>query len=129
MATRDGIKFSVHLITNHFGNLVAKVCECLLRRGPLTFEQLGRFTEVTKEQVKNFLLVLVQNNCVQAFILEQEASSVTIVKMVGVKLEVDDSAIQNSMSGFGGVIKDDEEGRWICGFSCKLTSVLLQLLN
>ncbi|KAI9084158.1 hypothetical protein K1719_033829 [Acacia pycnantha] len=72
MATQYGIKFSVHLITNHFGNLVAKVCECLLRRGPLTFEQLGRFTELTKEQVKNSLLVLVQNNCVQAFILEQE---------------------------------------------------------
>ncbi|KAK4275837.1 hypothetical protein QN277_018855 [Acacia crassicarpa] len=72
MVTQYGIKFAVHIITNHFGNLVAKVCECLLRRGPLTFEQLVRFTELTKEQVKNSLLVLIQHNCVQAFILEQE---------------------------------------------------------
>ncbi|XP_028800046.1 uncharacterized protein LOC114755336 isoform X2 [Neltuma alba] len=48
------------------------LCECLLRRGPLTLEQLVRLTELTKEQVKNSLLVLVQHNCVQAFILEQE---------------------------------------------------------
>ncbi|XP_028773135.1 DNA-directed RNA polymerase III subunit RPC3 isoform X1 [Neltuma alba] len=74
MARQYGIKFAVHLITNHFGNLVAKVCECLLRRGTLTLEQLVRFTELTKEQVKNSLLVLVQHNCVQAFILEQEGS-------------------------------------------------------
>lgn len=49
-----------------------KVCEDLLRRGPLTLEQLIRFTELTKEQVKTSLLVLVQHNCVQAFILEVE---------------------------------------------------------
>ncbi|KAI9074136.1 hypothetical protein K1719_043907 [Acacia pycnantha] len=87
MATQYGIKFSVHLITNHFGNLIAYV---------------------------------------NAFLGGDPSLS---SNWVGVKLEVDDSAIQNSMSGFGGVIKDDEEGRWICGFSCKLTSVLLQLLN
>ncbi|KAF7801890.1 DNA-directed RNA polymerase III subunit RPC3 [Senna tora] len=72
MVTQYGIKFAVHLITNHFGNLVAKVCEDLLRRGPLTLDQLIGFTELTKEQVKNSLLVLVQHNCVQAFILEKE---------------------------------------------------------
>ncbi|KAI9103525.1 hypothetical protein K1719_023148 [Acacia pycnantha] len=66
MATQYGIKFFVHFITNHFGNLVAKVCECLLRRGPsLSSNWVGSL----------------KNNCVQAFILEQEASSVTIVKM------------------------------------------------
>ncbi|XP_061369553.1 uncharacterized protein LOC133312391 [Gastrolobium bilobum] len=68
MVSQYGIKFAVHLITNHFGNLVAKVCETLLSNGPLTLELLIRFTELTKEQVKNSLLVLVQHNCSQAFV-------------------------------------------------------------
>ncbi|KAK7343689.1 hypothetical protein VNO77_12632 [Canavalia gladiata] len=68
MVTQFGIKFAVHLITNHFGNLVSKVCENLLSRGPLTLDQLIRFTELTREQVKNSLLVLVQHNCAQAFV-------------------------------------------------------------
>ncbi|XP_039065274.1 uncharacterized protein LOC120210646 [Hibiscus syriacus] len=71
MATPSGIKYAVHLITTHFGDLVAKVCECLLRRGPLTLQATVRFTELTSSQVKNCLLVLIQHNCVQAFVLEQ----------------------------------------------------------
>ncbi|KAJ1412042.1 Winged helix-like DNA-binding domain superfamily [Sesbania bispinosa] len=70
MVSQYGIKFAIHLITNHFGNLVAKVCEKLLGNGPLTLEQLIRYTELTKEQVKNSLLVLVQHNCAQAFVYE-----------------------------------------------------------
>ncbi|XP_044504776.1 DNA-directed RNA polymerase III subunit rpc3 isoform X2 [Mangifera indica] len=66
-----GIKFAVHIITNHFGDRVAKVCECLLRRGPLNRPNIKRYTELTDEQVKNSLLVLIQQNCVQAFIVEQ----------------------------------------------------------
>ncbi|KAL2324536.1 hypothetical protein Fmac_023594 [Flemingia macrophylla] len=72
MATQYGIKFAIHLITNHFGNLVAKVCENLLRHGPLTLDQLIHYTELSKEQVKNSLLVLVQHNCAQAFVPEPE---------------------------------------------------------
>ncbi|RDX69884.1 DNA-directed RNA polymerase III subunit RPC3, partial [Mucuna pruriens] len=72
MVTQYGIKFAVHLITNHFGNLVSKVCENLLSHGPLTLDQLIRHTELTKEQVKNSLLVLVQHNCVQAFVSSPE---------------------------------------------------------
>ncbi|KAI4351730.1 hypothetical protein L6164_006055 [Bauhinia variegata] len=71
MVTQNGIKFAVHLITNHFGNLVSKVCENLLKRGPLSLEKLVKFTELTKEQVKNSLLVLVQHNCVQAFTFDE----------------------------------------------------------
>ncbi|KAK8497865.1 hypothetical protein V6N13_032519 [Hibiscus sabdariffa] len=66
-----GIKCAVNLITTHFGDLVAKVCECLLRKGPLTLQATVRFTELTSSQVKNCLLVLIQHNCVQAFVLEQ----------------------------------------------------------
>ncbi|XVF12502.1 hypothetical protein REPUB_Repub08aG0124600 [Reevesia pubescens] len=71
MVTQYGIKYAVNLITTHFGDLVAKVCECLLRKGPLALQAIVRFTELTSSQVKNSLLVLIQHNCVQAFILEQ----------------------------------------------------------
>ncbi|OMO97858.1 RNA polymerase III Rpc82, C -terminal [Corchorus olitorius] len=70
MVTQYGIKYAVHLITTHFGDLVAKVCECLLRRGPLTLQALVKFTELSSSQVKNSLLVLIQHNCVQAFLPE-----------------------------------------------------------
>lgn len=72
MVTQYGIKLAVHLITNHFANVVAKVCENLLRRGPLTFQLIVRFTELTPQQVKSSLLVLIQHNCVQAFSLEKQ---------------------------------------------------------
>ncbi|CAJ1977045.1 unnamed protein product [Sphenostylis stenocarpa] len=96
MVTQHGIKLAVHLITNHFGNLVGvilslsrlsdlfcsgidieilcvqKVCENLFSHGSLTLDQLIRFTELTKDQVKNSLLVLVQHNCCQAFVSAPE---------------------------------------------------------
>ncbi|XP_022141201.1 uncharacterized protein LOC111011656 isoform X2 [Momordica charantia] len=65
--TQNGIKYAVHIITAHFGNLVAKVCETLLRKGPLTLRLLIRFTELNSSQVNNSLLILIQHNCVQAF--------------------------------------------------------------
>uniref|UniRef100_A0A9I9ECY2 DNA-directed RNA polymerase III subunit RPC3 n=1 Tax=Cucumis melo TaxID=3656 RepID=A0A9I9ECY2_CUCME len=65
--TQYGIKYAVHIMTAHFGNLVAKVCETLLRKGPLTLRLLIRFTELTPSQVNNSLLILIQHNCVQAF--------------------------------------------------------------
>ncbi|KAH9647060.1 RNA polymerase III subunit C3 [Citrus sinensis] len=69
MLTEYGTKHAVHVITNHFGDL--KVCECLLRKGPLTRQNVKRYTELSDEQVKNALLVLIQQNCVQAFTTEQ----------------------------------------------------------
>ncbi|XP_059449173.1 uncharacterized protein LOC132180389 isoform X1 [Corylus avellana] len=72
MVTQYGIKLGVHLMTNQFGNIVAKVCESLLRRGPLTLQLIVRFTELTPQQVKSSLLILIQHNCVQAFSLEQQ---------------------------------------------------------
>uniref|UniRef100_A0A2P2IQ13 DNA-directed RNA polymerase III subunit RPC3 n=1 Tax=Rhizophora mucronata TaxID=61149 RepID=A0A2P2IQ13_RHIMU len=68
MVSQNGIKYAVHIITNHFGTLVAKACECLLRKGPLTLQNLCRHADISKkEEVKNSLLVLIQHNCVQAF--------------------------------------------------------------
>ncbi|XP_065882239.1 uncharacterized protein [Euphorbia lathyris] len=69
--TENGIKYTVHLVTTQFGNLVAKVCEYLLRKGSLTLPNIVRYTELSQTQVKNSLLVLIQHNCVQAFRLEE----------------------------------------------------------
>ncbi|XP_050225925.1 uncharacterized protein LOC126675339 [Mercurialis annua] len=65
--TPYGIKYANHIITNHFGDQVAKVCECLLLKGPLTIQSIMQFTQLNHKQVKNTLLVLVQHNCAQAF--------------------------------------------------------------
>ncbi|KAG0464123.1 hypothetical protein HPP92_020192 [Vanilla planifolia] len=67
MVGQEGISFAVLLMTAHFGDIVAKVCECLICRGSLTFHEIARFTELPHGQVKNSLLVLIQHNCVQAF--------------------------------------------------------------
>ncbi|XP_062078637.1 uncharacterized protein LOC133783115 [Humulus lupulus] len=81
MVNQYGIKFAIHLITSHFGNLVAKVCENLLRKGPLTLQSLIRSTELTPLQVKNSLLILIQHNCVQAFSSEQIGAGGNEVKV------------------------------------------------
>ncbi|KAL5567991.1 hypothetical protein UlMin_024566 [Ulmus minor] len=81
MVTQYGIKFAVHLINSHFGNLVSKVCENLLRRGPLTLQLLIRFTELTPVQVKNSLLILIQHNCVQAYSSEQTGAGGNEIKV------------------------------------------------
>ncbi|XAR69867.1 hypothetical protein NMG60_11001613 [Bertholletia excelsa] len=72
MDTQHGIKLAAYVISSYFGDLVAKVCECLLQRGTLPFANIVRFTELSKEKVKNALLVLIQHNCVQAFAIQQE---------------------------------------------------------
>lgn len=74
MVTQYGIKLAVHIITTHFGELVAKVCQCLLQKGTLTLGEIIRFSDLTPQQVKNSLLVLIQHNCVQAFAIEQEGA-------------------------------------------------------
>ncbi|KAL5744618.1 hypothetical protein ACOSQ2_027734 [Xanthoceras sorbifolium] len=71
LVTEYGIKYAVDVITEHFGNLVSKVCECLLRRGPLSRSNIKRYTELSDDQIKNSLLVLIQHNCVQGFAVEQ----------------------------------------------------------
>ena len=48
------------------------MCENVARRGPLTLQQIIRNTELTPQQVKNSLLILIQHNCVQAFSFESE---------------------------------------------------------
>ncbi|KAK9672623.1 hypothetical protein RND81_12G112900 [Saponaria officinalis] len=70
--SQHGIKLAVNIISTDFGQLVAKVCECLLRRGNLTKAQISKFSEVPHDKVTKCLWVLIQHNCVQAFALEQQ---------------------------------------------------------
>lgn len=71
MASPHGIKLAIHLISTYFGDIVSKVCECLLRQGTLSLAQVIRYTDLSKQNVTNSLLVLIQHNCVQAFNIQQ----------------------------------------------------------
>lgn len=65
--------FILH-ISSYFGDIVAKVSECLLRKGTLPLGQIIRFTELSKQNAVNSLLVLIQHNCVQAFAIQIEGN-------------------------------------------------------
>ncbi|XP_044976656.1 uncharacterized protein LOC123444106 isoform X2 [Hordeum vulgare subsp. vulgare] len=67
MVSQHGILLATGLISDHFGPLVAKVCDCLLRQGALQLQEIVRRLNLPPGQVKNSLLVLIQHNCVQAF--------------------------------------------------------------
>ncbi|VFQ87948.1 unnamed protein product [Cuscuta campestris] len=82
MATSHGIKLAVYLISSFFGDLNAKVCECLLRRGTLTLAQIMQFTELSSPNARKCLLVLIHHNCVQAFNVQQEGTFGTAPRIV-----------------------------------------------
>ncbi|KAM0864603.1 hypothetical protein ACQ4PT_043805 [Festuca glaucescens] len=67
MVSQNGILLAAGLISDHFGPLVAKVCECLLRHGALQLPEIARRLKLPRNHLKNSLLVLIQHNCVQAF--------------------------------------------------------------
>ncbi|KAL5720039.1 hypothetical protein ACHQM5_012750 [Ranunculus cassubicifolius] len=56
MVGQNGIKLALNLISTHFGNLVSKVCESLLRRGTLTLPEIARFTQLPPLSVFMFCL-------------------------------------------------------------------------
>ncbi|KAI3941441.1 hypothetical protein MKW92_019148 [Papaver armeniacum] len=72
MVLQNGIKLASSLIYANFADLVGKVCDCLLRKGALTLPELIRYTELTSQQVKNCLLVLIQHNCVLDYSVQKE---------------------------------------------------------
>ncbi|XP_042483733.1 DNA-directed RNA polymerase III subunit RPC3 [Macadamia integrifolia] len=82
MVTQYGIKLAVSVISSHFGDLVSKVCECLLRKGTLSLAELVRYTELQNNQVKNCLLVLIQHNCVQPFSVQKDGGFGVAPKVV-----------------------------------------------
>uniref|UniRef100_M4DST0 DNA-directed RNA polymerase III subunit RPC3 n=1 Tax=Brassica campestris TaxID=3711 RepID=M4DST0_BRACM len=71
-ATEFGIVYAVHIITSHFGSVASKVCECLLRRGPLSSREISRLAEsdINHTKVKDILYLLIHHNCVQAFSID-----------------------------------------------------------
>ncbi|CAH9080096.1 unnamed protein product [Cuscuta epithymum] len=82
MASQHGIKLAVHLVSSLLGDHNAKVCECLLRRGTLTLPQIIQFTELSADNVRKCLLVLIHHNCVQAFAIKQDGAFGTEPKIV-----------------------------------------------
>jgi len=54
--------------------LKQKVCDCLLKKGPLPLREIVRYTELSETLVRNCLLVLIQHNCLQPFLLEEEGN-------------------------------------------------------
>ncbi|KAK1302257.1 hypothetical protein QJS10_CPB12g00874 [Acorus calamus] len=67
MVAQFGLRLAASLIKSHFGDVVGNVCDCLLRRGSLSLDDLRKFTKMPTSQVKECVLVLIQHNCVQAF--------------------------------------------------------------
>ncbi|XP_056843786.1 uncharacterized protein LOC108810933 isoform X2 [Raphanus sativus] len=68
-ATEYGIVYAVHIITVEFGPIVSKVCERLLRKGPLSLREIAK-SDINHNKVKDILSLLIHHNCVQAFSLE-----------------------------------------------------------
>ncbi|CAI9260292.1 unnamed protein product [Lactuca saligna] len=108
MVSPHGIKLAVHLISAYFGDIVSKVCECLLRKGTLSLQQVLRFTELNKENATNALLVLIQHNCVQAFSIEQQGGFMEQPKMVTHYMALHDNIIHlMRFSKFLAIISDE----------------------
>ncbi|KAL8257341.1 hypothetical protein R6Q59_029382 [Mikania micrantha] len=95
MASPHGIKLAVHLISSYFGDIVSKVCECLLRKGTMSQAQVVRFTELSKQNVTNSLLVLIQHNCVQAFAIQQPGGFGEAPKIVTQYMALHDNIIHH----------------------------------
>ncbi|KAL2465546.1 RNA polymerase III subunit RPC82 family protein [Abeliophyllum distichum] len=74
MMSQYRIKLVAYLISSSYGDFCSKVCECLLSRGTLTLAQIIRFTELSRENFINCLRVLIHQNCVQAFSIQQEVA-------------------------------------------------------
>ncbi|GLJ17016.1 hypothetical protein SUGI_0294400 [Cryptomeria japonica] len=91
MVPRHAEKLACDLITTQFGELVGKVCNCLVYKGNLALHEIARFTELTPAQLKNCLLVLIQHNCVQAYRVEAEEG------LVAAKIFTQYSAIVNNI--------------------------------
>ncbi|CAN6487073.1 unnamed protein product [Victoria cruziana] len=82
MVLHNGILLAVDIITTSFGNVVGKVCNCLLEKGALTMQDLARFTKLKLSQLKNTLLVLIQHNCVQAFTRSTDGKCENIMRVL-----------------------------------------------
>ncbi|KAF3334842.1 DNA-directed RNA polymerase III subunit rpc3 [Carex littledalei] len=105
MVGQHAAKLAAGIISSHFGDLVAKVCGCLLQHGTLSLQEIVRFTDMMGSNVKNCLLVLIQHNCVQAFSIPRKGST---DKTVTQYMAIFDNIINRMrFSKFLSVVKDD----------------------
>ncbi|KAL2533838.1 RNA polymerase III subunit RPC82 family protein [Abeliophyllum distichum] len=93
MVSQYGIKLAAYLISSSYGDFCSRVCECLLSRGTLTLAQIIRFTELSRENVINCLRVLIHQNCVQAFSIQQEVAFGEAPKIVTQYMALFDNTI------------------------------------
>ncbi|KAK4784167.1 hypothetical protein SAY86_018535 [Trapa natans] len=96
MTTQWSIKYAVHVISSYFGDLAARVCGCTLRRGPLSKQNIVRFSETPIKQVNICLLLLIQQNIVQAFIVEDPDGTDDAAKQTTLYLVLFDNIIQRT---------------------------------
>lgn len=75
MPSKHAKKLACEIVTDQFGEQVAKVCQTLVFKGQHALPDLGRVTELTPPQLRNCLLVLSQHNCVQGYRVEPDAVS------------------------------------------------------
>ncbi|KAG8381316.1 hypothetical protein BUALT_Bualt06G0109700 [Buddleja alternifolia] len=111
MVSPHGIQLAAHIISSFYGDLCSKVCDCLLRRGTLTLAQIIRFTELTRENVINCLRVLIHQNCVQAFAIQQEGAFGEAPRIVTQYMALFDSMIHKLRAPKFMQIVSDELGK------------------
>ncbi|KAG9136413.1 hypothetical protein Leryth_022402, partial [Lithospermum erythrorhizon] len=95
MVPQQGIKLAVYLVASYFGDLNAKVCDCLLRRGTLTLANIIMFTDLSGVNVKNCLLVLIHHNCVQAFAVQEDGAMGKLPKVTTKYMALFDNIIHH----------------------------------
>jgi len=76
---------AAHIVTEHFGELVNKVSSFLLQNGRKTFKEIFKTLDLTKEEIRKSLLILIQHNIVtyaknKAVIIEYHVELETILK-------------------------------------------------
>ncbi|CAL9122068.1 unnamed protein product [Musa textilis] len=108
MVSQDALNLAVSLMTSHFGDLVAKVCGCLLRGGTLSLQEIVRCTELSNSQVKNGLLVLIQHNCVQAFSVPKQVGAGGATKSLTQYMALFDNILHRMrFTKFLAIVRDD----------------------
>ncbi|XP_065044650.1 uncharacterized protein LOC135676886 isoform X2 [Musa acuminata AAA Group] len=108
MVSQDALNLAVSLMTAHFGDLVAKVCGCLLQGGTLSLQEIVRCTELSNSQVKNGLLVLIQHNCVQAFSVPKQAGAGGATKSLTQYMALFDNILHRMrFTKFLSIVRDD----------------------
>ncbi|GMH42024.1 hypothetical protein BSKO_09943 [Bryopsis sp. KO-2023] len=61
-----------NILRDFYGDIVATVCDSLLKRGRQNFRELLRASGLSPEQLREGLLVLVQHNCVSCYKLVED---------------------------------------------------------